>query len=85
MLLPYVNRLADHISGIPQTDEAVRTSTNVYPGDQRCRSYQAHSVWHEESSSGLLELTFMADYINKVLTTKSTTQTDGNDMFEFAI
>lgn len=67
-LLPYVNDVADRISGIPQTDEAVKTSKNVYPGDSFCRSYQAHSIWHEESSTGLLELVFLADYINKVLT-----------------
>lgn len=73
ILLPYVNHLADYISGIPQTDEAVKSSRNVYPGDEHCRSYQAHSIWHEESSSGLLELTFLADHINKVLTSKKTT------------
>lgn len=67
-LLPYVNDVADRISGIPQTDEAVKTSKNVYPGDSFCRGYQAHSIWHEESSTGLLELVFLADYINKVLT-----------------
>jgi len=81
-LLPYVNRLADHISGIPQTDAAVSSSKNVYPGDSTCRSAQAHSIWHEESSSGLLELVFLADFLNKVLTKKPTPQSGENDLFE---
>ena len=63
-IMPYFNKIADDISKFPEADSHVKQSKNVYPGDDYCRTYQAHSIWHEESASGLLELIFVADYIN---------------------
>ena len=68
-LLPDVNELASKISGVPQTDVNVNTSKNVYPGDAQCRGYSPHALWHEASANGLLEIVFLCDYINKILTT----------------
>jgi hypothetical protein len=68
-LLPDVNDLANKISGVPQTDVNVNTSKNVYPGDAQCRGYSPHALWHEASANGLLEIVFLCDYVNKILTT----------------
>ena len=65
--MPYYNKIADDISKFPESDSGVKRSKNVYPGDDYCRTYQAHSIWHEESASGLIELVFVADAINKVI------------------
>jgi len=64
LLLPSWNKLADHISGVPQLDEHMKQSMDVYPGDFKCRGYSPHALWHEESANGLLEITLLADYIN---------------------
>jgi hypothetical protein len=45
----------------------VVNSKNVYPGDDQCRGYSPHSLWHEESANGLLEIVFLADFMNKIL------------------
>ena len=65
-LMPWANGLSAKISGFPQTDESVNTSTNVYPGEAFCKETQGHSIWHEESANGLLELVFLSDYIGRV-------------------
>lgn len=66
------NDLANRISGTPQTDDNVTTATNVYPGDSKCRGDSAHALWHEESANGLLEIVFLADFVNSVLIKKTT-------------
>jgi phosphoribosyl 1,2-cyclic phosphodiesterase len=65
-MIPW-NRWSSDLSGIPQTDEAVITSIDLYPGVQFCRNYSPHSLWHEESANGLLELVLMADSVNNIL------------------
>ena len=65
--LPHWNAFSTKISGFAQTDDAVVTATNVYPGDSFCQGYSPHAIWHEESANGLLELVFMADAVNHVL------------------
>ena len=67
ILLPSWNKLASDISGVPQLDEYINESSDVYPGDFKCRGYSPHALWHEESANGLLELALLADYINGVI------------------
>ena len=66
-LTPDINDYSARISGFPQTDEAVNTSENVYPGEWYCKNWSPHSLWHEESANGLLELVFLSDFVNKIL------------------
>jgi len=40
---------------------------DVYPGDDKCRGYSPHALWHEESANGLLEIALLADYFNGVV------------------
>jgi hypothetical protein len=61
------NRMSSDISGFPQTDDAVITSIDLYPGVEYCRSYSPHALWHEESANGLLEIVFLCDNVNKIL------------------
>ena len=68
LFLPSWNKIANHISGVPQTDDYVNQSLDLYPGDDHCRGYSPHALWHEEAADGLLELTFLCDYGNKILT-----------------
>jgi len=67
LILPTWNKIADHISGTPQLDEWVTQSIDVYPGDDTCRGYSPHALWHEESANGLLEITLLCDYFNGVV------------------
>lgn len=66
-LLPDVNAFANKFSGFAQTDANVEESFEVYPGDDQCRNYSPHAIWHEESANGLLEIVFLADGINHIL------------------
>ena len=62
-----MNGFSDEISGFAKTDYNVVASKNIYPGDQKCRVKSPHSLWHEESAMGLLEIVFVADYVNHVI------------------
>merc|ERR1719178_213995 len=60
-LMPYVNSVANVLTGFVHTDQNVQDAKDVYPGDDRCRKVQAHSKWHEEGGNGLLDLLLLAD------------------------
>lgn len=66
LILPSWNKLSSYISGVPQTDDYVNEGFDVYPGDDKCRGYSPHALWHEEAANGLIELTFLCDYGNKI-------------------
>jgi len=66
-LMPLINGLASRISGFPQTDQNVVDAKGLYPGDNICRAYSPHAVWHEEAGNGFLEMMFLADTIYGVL------------------
>lgn len=65
--VPAVFGIADNISKFPQTDAAVNESKNVYPGQTHCKYDQGHSIWHEASANGLLDLVFLCDYVNSLV------------------
>jgi len=67
LLLPSWNKLATEISGRPVLDDYVNQGMDVYPGDDKCRGYSPHALWHEESANGLLEVVLLADYFNGVV------------------
>jgi len=76
--------MSTRISRIPQTDQNVVDSKNVYPGDTMCRGYSPHALWHEESANGLLEIVWLGDYMNKILKSVKVEQPElfmGGDMF----
>lgn len=64
---PLVDKLGSAISGVPQTDIDVVKSRNVYPGEHECNLKEAHSIWHEVSANGLVEIIFLTDYVNGLL------------------
>jgi hypothetical protein len=66
-LTPLVTELGSAISGTPQTDKDVVMSRNVYPGEDKCNAEQAHSIWHEVSANGLVEIVFLCDFVNGLL------------------
>lgn len=59
-----INSLADSLTGFAQTDGNVNMSQNVYPGADICNYEQGHSIWHEVSANGLLDLVYFSDFIN---------------------
>lgn len=65
-IMPQLNGLADGLSGFKETDTNVNESVNVYPGQAFCKTDQSHSLWHEASANGLLDIVFTTDYINKM-------------------
>lgn len=66
-LLATMNYIFSFISGFDYSADDVKNSlSSLYPGHDQCKYEQAHSIWHEESSSGLLELVYVADYLNFV-------------------
>lgn len=65
--LPLWNEVADRIGGFHNPDSNVRLSKDVYPGDSYCRTWSPHSLWHEQSANGLLELIYFGDYVNYVI------------------
>ena len=67
MATPYVNSFADTLTQIPQTDKAVSANSGVYPGESFCNKDSPHALWHSLSANGLLEIVFLADYVNGAL------------------
>ena len=66
--MPKINAYASKMSGFPQTDPAVVKSDGVYPADTYfCRHWSPHAIWHEESASGFVEITFLADFVNSII------------------
>ena len=61
-LIPFVNGLADALTGFKQTDHDVNHSIDVYPGHSFCKNDQPHSIWHEVSANGLLDLVYLCDH-----------------------
>jgi hypothetical protein len=39
---------------------------NIYPGEQWCNRLSPHAKWHAQSAVGLLDLVYLADFINGV-------------------
>lgn len=66
-ITPSINFFATILSDFKQTDSAVTSSKNVYPGDSFCRTDTPHALWHEQSSNGLLELVFLTDFIKSII------------------
>jgi len=62
--MPYVNKYSTSLSHFSETDDNVVEAKKVYPGDNQCRGSSPHSLWHEESANGLLEIVFLADYVH---------------------
>jgi len=60
----FVNSLADLFTGFAQTDSDVNDSVNLYPGQATCKYQQGHSIWHEVSANGLLDLVYLCDHIH---------------------
>lgn len=60
--IPFVNFSADLLTGFKQTDHEVNGSYDVYPGQSFCKMDQAHSIWHEVSANGLLDLVYLCDH-----------------------
>ncbi|XP_023321882.1 uncharacterized protein LOC111696503 [Eurytemora carolleeae] len=63
-MIKYVNRYANSLSTFPIYDQEMQDGGDVYPGSDRCNPQEPHSKWHLESANGLLDLIFLADYIN---------------------
>jgi len=66
-MIKYVNQYANSLSTFPVYDQAMQdAASNIYPGSDRCNPQEPHSKWHLESANGLLDLIFLADYINLI-------------------
>lgn len=60
-----MNAVADWLTGFKQSDEDVNKSTFlVYPGQEQCKLQQGHSIWHETSANGLLDLVWLCDFVS---------------------
>ena len=66
-MMPVVNALANEISGFVHVDMDVQQSVNVYPGDSKCRAQQPHSIWHEQSGNGLVDMALVSQFGNYML------------------
>lgn len=74
-----VNFVADLFTMFPQTDTDVNRSVNVYPGQATCKYQQGHSIWHEMSSNGLLDLVYLCDYIHSLTKDRADQYRDQED------
>lgn len=68
-MISVINYIADVLTMFPQTDENVNKSEDLYPGQATCKYQQGHSIWHEMSANGLLDLVYLCDYIHALTVT----------------
>lgn len=61
-LIPGLYVVADWLTGFEQTDSNVNNSVHVYPGQHVCKNEQGHSLWHEVSANGLMDLVYICDF-----------------------
>ena len=64
---PLVSLLADSLTWFEQSDPRVTFSYSVYPGQSKCKYEQPHSIWHEMSANGLLDIIYLANFGHFVL------------------
>jgi hypothetical protein len=67
VMMPVLNALANDISGFVFVDQDVQQSINVYPGDSKCRAQQPHSIWHEQSGNGLVDMGLVSQFADSML------------------
>jgi hypothetical protein len=61
--LPIVNTRLNEINTFDYFNLDFQNGTDVYPGDFWCNPVIPHAKWHLESAVGLLDLTYLADYM----------------------
>jgi len=64
---PVVNALANEITGFTHVDMEFQASIDVYPADAKCRSEQPHSIWHEQSGNGLVDMALVSQFADQIL------------------
>ena len=69
--MPYINMISNALSGYPHPDKDIQRCTNVYPGGEACRlGTSPHAKWHEGAGNGLLDLIFLSDDVNRLISSK---------------
>ena len=68
-LLPAVNGFANVLTGFKRksTDPNFQKSRNVYPGAHKCNSKHPHSLWHESSANGLVDIIFLSNEVREIM------------------
>lgn len=67
--IPFINWFGSRLTGYPQTDEAMATSSHVYPGSDSCNLSSPHAFWHEQSAHAFTEIIlFLDDLYGSIVT-----------------
>lgn len=66
-LLPRINHIANQFVTFEHFDKQFQNGVKVYPGESWCNPVIPHAKWHLESGLGLLDLTYLADEIARLL------------------
>ena len=61
--IPLDYGVANSMMGFWQSDVKTNVSWDVYPGGWQCKHQQGHSIWHEVTAKGLLDMIFLANYM----------------------
>jgi hypothetical protein len=64
---PVLNALANEITGFQHVDMEFQQSIDVYPADAKCRAEQPHSIWHEQSGNGLVDMALVSQFADSIL------------------
>jgi hypothetical protein len=62
-----LNALANRITGFKHADQEFQDGIDVYPGDTKCRAEQPHSIWHEQSGNGLVDMALVSQFMDQIL------------------
>lgn len=65
--LPKLNTWANSLNTFEYFEQDFQNGTNIYPGDDWCNPTWPHAKWHLESAIGLLDLFYLGDEINRLL------------------
>ncbi|XP_018010700.1 uncharacterized protein LOC108668079 isoform X2 [Hyalella azteca] len=65
--LPIVNAWANSLNSFEYFEPDFQNGTNIYPGDEWCNPTWPHAKWHLESAIGLLDLFYLGDEVNRLL------------------
>ena len=69
--MPKVNKILNKLSHYDRSNDiAVQKAFKVFPGDQRCRKQEGHSLWHDQTANVLVDLALLSNDIANVIGNK---------------
>jgi hypothetical protein len=70
-IMPLINAVGNLLTGFDRSyDIAVQEATNVYPGDEECRTSVGHAKFHEQLANTVIDIGLLNSAVNSAINGK---------------